>query len=104
MNKLSRHYYRIMVFAALILTAGAIWLLIRPFEANDRYNEYLIGGTLLLTLNGEETDASDITLPSGTIYNFNEDDLNAYASSCDLEGFLARLEDIFGDGLTEQFA
>lgn len=58
----------------------------------------------VLTLNGEETDASDITLPSGTIYNFNEDDLNAYASSCDLEGFLARLEDIFGDGLTEQFA
>ena len=49
MNNLSKHYYRIMILAALILAAGALWLLVRPFEANDRYNEYLIGGTLLLT-------------------------------------------------------
>jgi len=49
MNKLSKHYYRIIVLAALILTAGALWILLRPFEDNDRYNEYIIGGTLLLT-------------------------------------------------------
>ena len=57
----------------------------------------LNGKNLLnLTVSGEATDASDITLPSGTIYKLDKEGLDAYAASCDLEGFKARLESIFG--------
>ncbi len=60
-------------------------------------NADLNGKNLLnLTVDGEPTDASDITLPSGTIYKLDKDGLDSYAATWDLEGFKARLESIFG--------
>lgn len=58
----------------------------------------------VITLEGEATDASDITIPTGTIYHFNEADLEAYINSCDTEGFMNRIANALGADLSEQLA
>ncbi len=47
-----------------------------------------------------ETNASDITLPTGTVYDFeNEADLESYQNSCDFEGFEQNAKSILGEDL-----
>ena len=50
-----------------------------------------------LTILGEKTDASDITMPTGTIYQCNDNDLKAYAESCDIQGFISRFTGLLDD-------
>lgn len=53
-----------------------------------------------LTVKVEETNASDITVPTGTMYNFtNEEDLQKYSETCDIEGWQSKLKDALGDEL-----
>lgn len=48
----------------------------------------------------EKTDASDITLPTGTMYNMtNEDDMKKYMSSCDINKFTENIKTALGDEL-----
>ena len=46
----------------------------------------------------EETDASDITLPTEMIYNITkEDDMERYISSCDIMKFYDNLKSVLGE-------
>lgn len=54
----------------------------------------------VLTFDAVETKASDITVPTGTIYDIeNEEDMEKYSESCDFEGFEANAKKIIGDKL-----
>lgn len=56
-----------------------------------------------LTVSVEETNASDITVPTGTMYNFgNEEELQKYAESCDTEGWMNTIKSALGDELYSQ--
>lgn len=56
-------------------------------------------------MTGEETDASDITLPTGTLYSLtNEKDLESYEASCDFNGFSQHVESVLGSDLINAFA
>ena len=51
-----------------------------------------------ITIKSEETNASDITIPSGTSYKLNdENDLQKYLEGCDTESFLNSLKDALGE-------
>jgi hypothetical protein len=63
-----------------------------------------------VTANGEDcgsvsvkctqTDASDITVPSGTMLNVtDEDDLESYLNGCDIDGWLEKVKAALGDEL-----
>lgn len=54
----------------------------------------------VLTFDAVETKASDITVPTGTVYDIeNEEDMEKYSESCDFEGFEANAKKILGDEL-----
>ena len=53
-----------------------------------------------ITIKSEETNASDITIPSGTSYKLNdENDLQKYLEGCDTESFLNSLKDALGEDM-----
>lgn len=55
-------------------------------------------GTVNLT--AQETDASDITIPTGTMYSISDDaQMEQYANSIDADGWVANLQTILGDEL-----
>ena len=56
-----------------------------------------------ITVKVEETNASDISVPTGTMYNFtNEEELRKYADGCDVEGWQNKLKTALGDELFNQ--
>lgn len=53
-----------------------------------------------LAMTCEKTDASDITLPTGTMYNMtNEDDMKKYMSSCDVNKLTENIKNALGEEL-----
>lgn len=53
-----------------------------------------------MNIKGQTTDASDITVPSGTMYNMtNESELETYLAGCDIEGWQASLKTSLGEEL-----
>lgn len=53
-----------------------------------------------LAMTCEKTDASDITLPTGTMYNMtNEDDMKKYMSSCDVNKLTENIKSALGEEL-----
>lgn len=51
-------------------------------------------------MKGQTTDASDITIPTGTMYNAaDENELNSYLEGCDVEGWQASVKEILGEEL-----
>lgn len=53
-----------------------------------------------VTLTGEKTDVSDITIPSGKVYSLtNEADMKQYQSECDLDKFGSNIKAALGDEL-----
>lgn len=55
-------------------------------------------GTIKVT--AQETNASDISIPTGTAYKLtDETELEQYLSTCDLEGWQASLKDTLGEDL-----
>ena len=52
----------------------------------------------------QKTDASDITVPSGTTYKFaDQESIQKYTESCDVEGWKAECKKTLGDELYTQF-
>ena len=56
---------------------------------------------MAMSVTGNETEASDVTVPSGDkIYDItNDDQMNAYLESCDSTGFEANVKKVLGDDL-----
>lgn len=55
---------------------------------------------MTIGLTNVTTNATDITVPSGKIYDFSsETDGEEYSASCDMEGFEQHLKDVFGEEL-----
>ena len=54
---------------------------------------------ITVKVTGEATDASDITLPSGDIFTFNEEGMNSYLNTCDTDAFTENLKSALGDDL-----
>lgn len=51
-----------------------------------------------IKITGEKTDASDIKIPDGTMYNITkEDDMERYMSSCDILKFTDNLKSVLGE-------
>ncbi len=50
-----------------------------------------------LNITGEQTEASDVTVPSGTIYKFNKEDMSAYEKSCKIDEFKEHIKAALGD-------
>lgn len=49
---------------------------------------------------GEETKATDVTIPSGQVYDISDEaQMEAYGATVDAEGFMADLQEILGDDL-----
>ncbi|MDE6150161.1 MAG: hypothetical protein K2F81_08780 [Ruminococcus sp.] len=58
--------------------------------------------TISMTM--EETDASDITIPEGMMYNITkEDDVQRYMSSCDILKFSDNLKSVLGEEIFNAF-
>ncbi|MBR1392344.1 MAG: hypothetical protein IJ561_00750 [Ruminococcus sp.] len=55
-----------------------------------------------VAVTGESTDASDITVPTGTAYKLDEEGLKAYMEACDTDKFLQHVQDTLGTELTEK--
>jgi hypothetical protein len=52
----------------------------------------------------QQTDASDITVPSGTMYKMtDETELETYLGNCDIEGWEAKVQAALGDELYNEF-
>lgn len=52
-----------------------------------------------MTITGESTDASDITVPSDNIYSLDEAGLEAYLATCNTDAFVANIQSALGDEL-----
>ncbi|WP_124101104.1 DUF6583 family protein [Ruminococcus sp. Marseille-P6503] len=52
-----------------------------------------------MTVTGQETDASDITVPSDNIFSLDEAGLESYAATCKTDEFLAGIKEALGDEL-----
>lgn len=53
-------------------------------------------------ITGEKTEASDVTLPSGTIYKLDKEGMTAYEQSADVDGFLNHIKEVLGNELGEK--
>lgn len=55
---------------------------------------------MTVTFVGEETKATDVTIPSGQVYDISDEaQMEAYGATVDAEGFTKRLQEILGDDL-----
>lgn len=54
---------------------------------------------LTMTVTGQETDASDITVPSDNIFSLDESGLESYMATCKTDEFLADIKSALGDEL-----
>ncbi len=56
-----------------------------------------------VSMKGQTTDASDITVPTGTMYNMaDEAGMDSYLEGCDVEGWQASVKSIVGDELYDE--
>lgn len=75
-------------------------------EKSDVTVEFKYNDESMFTVDMESvtTNATDITIPTGTIYDaLDEAQLEEYANSCDLEGFTANLKEVLGEELYSMF-
>jgi hypothetical protein len=60
-------------------------------------------GALDMTL--QKTDASDIKIPDGKAYKaVNDEEMQAYLESCDVEAFKAKIKEAVGEEQVGQFS
>ena len=58
---------------------------------------------LKVSLKGEKTDATDITIPSGTTFKLDEQGVKDYMASCNVDAFLNHVKEAVGDELFNKF-
>ena len=55
-----------------------------------------------LALTGEKTGASDVTIPSGTMYKMDKDGLAEYEKTSDVDGFMNHIKEVLGEELANK--
>lgn len=63
-------------------------------NVSESGNDYLT-----VTVKGEATDASDITVPSDNIFSLNQEGMDSYLETCDTDKFSENLKAALGDEL-----
>lgn len=72
-------------------TSDKLDMSINVSESGDDY--------LTVTVKGEATDASDITVPSDNIFSLNQEGMDSYLETCDTDKFSENLKAALGDEL-----